>query len=88
MADRSGKITPSSSPQGGDAQSPRSVEIASGGIDDTRGLMRFGTALIGDLMTGAVSPKVANPVCRTGHMVLRAAEMEQKHNNGTALPLG
>lgn len=50
--------------------------------------MRFGTALIADLLSGAVSPKVANPVCRAGHMVLRAAEMEHKHNMGRPVDLG
>lgn len=73
-------------PEAAGAPQPRSVEIASGGIDDTRAMCRFGTALIGDIMTGAVNAKLANPVCRTANVVLRACEMEQK-NAGHALPL-
>ena len=72
---------------GGGREVARSVEIASGGIGDTRDLCRFGTALLGDIMTGSVNPKIANPVCRTGNLILRSAEMEQKYGAGHALPL-
>ena len=66
---------------------PRSVEIASAGIDSTRDMAKFGTALIADIMTGSVCAKVANPVCRTGNLVLRSVEMEQRHNGGNPVPL-
>lgn len=88
MASKNGAGVVHGREAGGGTQEPRSVEIASGGISDTRALTRFGSALIGDIMTGAVSPKIANPVCRTGGMMLRATEMEQRHNDGKAIPLG
>lgn len=67
---------------------PTAAEVASGGIRDSRDLCRFGGSLINDMLAGTVTGKVANPVCRTGNMMLRAVDLEHRHNEGRPLPMG
>lgn len=43
--------------------------------------------MINDLINGSMTSKVANPVCRTANVMLRATEMEQKHNDGKPIPM-
>lgn len=69
-------------PAGGGTQVPTAAEVASGGIGDSRALCRLGGALINDMLTGTVTGKVANPVCRTGNMMLRTVDLEHRHNDG------
>lgn len=38
--------------------------------------------MINDLINGSMVGKVANPVVRTANMMLRTAEIEQRHNDG------
>ena len=72
---------------GGGGKVPTAAEVASGGIGDSRDLCRLGGALINDMLGDRVSGKLANPICRTGNMMLRAADLEHRHNDGKPLPM-
>ena len=72
---------------GGGTQVPTAAEVASGGLGDSRALCRLGGALINDMLGDRVSGKVANPICRTGNMMLRAIDLEHRHNDGKPVPM-
>jgi hypothetical protein len=69
------------------AQVQTAAQVASGGIASSRDMTRLGGAMINDLINGSMTGKIANPVVRTGNMMLRATEMEQKHNDGKPIPM-
>lgn len=66
---------------------PKSVQIASSGIDSSSKVISFTSALIADVMTERVTTKVASTVCNAMGKMLKAAELERKYSNdGTAQP--
>lgn len=59
----------------------RSVAVASGGIYTADDAANFLSALIGDVMTGAVPEKTANSACGAMRGLLRVVDMKERYAN-------
>lgn len=58
---------------------PESLRIASKGIRTAHDFSNFMSALMGDLISGRVTPNVGNATCNAGGKLLKAAEMQVKY---------
>lgn len=60
----------------------RSTPIANLGIYDADRFAQVMSALMTDLLTGAVAPDVANATCNAGGKLLKVVEMKAKRGGG------
>lgn len=60
----------------------RSTPIAQLGIYDADRFAQVMSALMTDLLTGAVEPQTANAFCNAGGKLLKIVEMKQKRGGG------
>lgn len=60
----------------------RASAIAEHGIYDADKFAQVMSALMTDLLTGAVEPQVANAVCNSGGKLLKVVEMKHKRGGG------
>jgi len=60
----------------------RSRPIAEHGIYDADKFAQVMSALMTDLLTGAVEPQVANATCNAGGKLLKVVEMKHKRGGG------
>lgn len=58
---------------------PRSVAIAERGITHGQQFAELMSALMTDLVTGAMTPDVANATCNAGGKLLKIVEMQHKY---------
>jgi hypothetical protein len=63
----------------GPDETARSVQIAAGGIYTSGKFCSLMSALMSDLLTGKVTPQVANGVVNAGGKMLKAVELEQRY---------
>lgn len=61
-----------------------SRKIASDGIKTSRDFAKVMSTLMGDLLSGAVEPRVANAVCNAGGKLLRMVELQHKYGKRLA----
>ena len=66
-------------------ETPRSVQIASGGLNTTADIATFGSALATDIMTGSVTPKTGAAAVGALRMTLRAFEFQLRYGEGGTL---
>lgn len=64
----------------------RSLGIAKAGIRTGSDFANFMSALMSDLISGAVAPNIGNAACNAGGKLLKAVEMQHKY--GTPDPQG
>lgn len=64
---------------GGEEVVPRSVELGQGGIKTTQDFANVMSALMTDVLSGAVSANRANAACNAGRQMLRAVELQLKY---------
>lgn len=57
----------------------RSMGIAQKGITTGHDFANFMSALMSDLISGAVAPNVGNAACNAGGKLLKAVEMQMKY---------
>lgn len=60
----------------------RSTPIAQLGIYDADRFAQVMSALMTDLLTGAVEPQIANAFCNAGGKLLKVVEMKAKRGGG------
>lgn len=65
----------------------RSIPIAEGGIYDSTAFANLMSALMTDLVTGAISPEVGNAACNASGKLLKIVEMQQKYGGKLVLAL-
>lgn len=58
---------------------PRSVALTSGGIRTAQDFANVMSALMSDVLSGAVSTGRANTACNVGRQMLRAVELQLKY---------
>ena len=61
------------------AERPRSLDIAATGITTGQDFANFMSALMSDLISGAVAPNIGNAACNAGGKLLKAVEMQHKY---------
>lgn len=81
MAKKERGATKGSETRGSKAQA-RSTPIANLGIYDADRFAQVMSALMTDLLTGAVAPDVANATCNAGGKLLKVVEMKAKRGGG------
>lgn len=62
----------------GSAKKPRSVEFAEGSIRTGADFANLMSALMGDIISGRVTPAVGNATCNAGGKLLKVVEMQYK----------
>lgn len=60
---------------------PRSLAIAAGGINSSGDFRNFMSAIMTDVIQGALSPDVTNAACNAGGKLLKMVELEYKYAN-------
>lgn len=68
--------------KGRKAKNPESLGIAAKGVKTGGDFASLMSALMGDLISGKVTPQVGNAVCNAGGKLLKIVEMQ--HQYGTA----
>jgi len=66
------------------AKKPRSYPIAERGITNTRQFADLMSALMTDLICGAIAPEVANATCNASGKLLKAVELQYKYGKQEA----
>lgn len=61
------------------ANQPRSLGIAQAGVRTGADFANLMSALMADIITGAVEPQVANAACNAGGRLLKIVEMSYKY---------
>lgn len=61
-----------------DSGTPRSMSIASGGVNTGGQFATLMSALMSDLIEGRITPSVGNAVCNAGGKLLKVVEMQQR----------
>lgn len=67
-----------SNAQSSKAADAKSVQLAHRGVGSSEDFRNLMTALMGDVITGAVSPDVTNAACNAGGKLLKMVELEYK----------
>lgn len=62
----------------------RSLAIAAKGITTGHDFANFMSALMSDLISGAIAPQVGNAACNAGGKLLKAVEMQMRHGTANA----
>jgi hypothetical protein len=62
---------------------PESLLIAAKGIQTGRDFSNIFASLIPDILSGRVTPQVANAVCNAGGKLLKIVEMQYKYGDTT-----
>ena len=57
----------------------RSLEIANRGIKSSKDFRDFMSALMSDVISGAVTPNVTNAACNAGGKMLKMVDLEYKY---------
>lgn len=60
-------------------QHPKSLDIANHGISTSRDFRDFMSALMSDVISGAVTANVTNAACNAGGKMLKMVELEYKY---------
>lgn len=60
------------------ASIPRSLEIASNGVNTGGQFAMLMSTLMSDLIDGRITPSVGNAVCNAGGKLLKVVEMQQR----------
>lgn len=63
---------------------PRSAKYAEAGVRTAEDFANVMSALMGDILTGRVTPQVGNATCTAGAKLLRIVEMQYKYGKGTS----
>ena len=58
---------------------PKSLLLAQHGIHTANQFAGVFSAMIGDVLSGAISPGVTNAACNAGGKLLKVVEMQQKY---------
>lgn len=58
---------------------PRSVELASQGIETAQDFSNVMSALMSDILSGKITPGVGNAAVNAGGKLLKAAELQAKY---------
>ena len=58
---------------------PRSLAIAENGIKTGNDFARMMSTLMGDIISGRVTPQVGNSVCNAGGKLLKVVEMQYRY---------
>ena len=66
--------------------SSRSLPIAEQGLNTDTNFVRFHSALILDLVTGAITPQIGNAICNSTGAVLKMAELGLKYGSPNYAP--
>jgi len=66
------------------SRTPRSLAIAQAGVKTANDFAVLMSALMGDLIEGAITAEVGNSTCKAGSNLLKVVEMQHKY--GTASP--
>lgn len=64
-------------------QPARSAAIAEQGISTGQQFASLMSALMTDLVTGAVTPEIGNATCNAGGKLLKIVEMQHKYGKGS-----
>lgn len=64
-----------------EARIPRSLALAQRGIKTGADFSQTMSALMSDLIEGAITPQVGNAVCNAGGKLLKVVEMQYKYGN-------
>jgi len=67
-----------------ETKKPRSYPIAERGITNTRQFAELMSALMTDLICGAIAPEVANATCNASGKLLKAVELQYKYGKQEA----
>ena|SRR2546430_12829856 len=60
---------------------PRSLGISENGVKTGSDFARLMSALMGDILSGRVTPSVGNAACNAGGKLLKVVEMQHKFGN-------
>ena len=82
MARREAAVTSRKGKNSGASSSSRSRAISQQGVKSGRDFAHLMSALMSDLLSGAVDHPTANAVCNAGGKLLKVVEMEQKYGVG------
>jgi hypothetical protein len=63
---------------------PRSIAIADRGITNSREFAELMSALMADLICGAIAPDIGNATCNAGGKLLKIVEMQNKYGKQAA----
>jgi hypothetical protein len=58
---------------------PRSLAIASNGINTAQQFSALMSAIMSDLLEGSIQPAIANATCNAGGKLLKMVELNQKY---------
>lgn len=81
MAKEKQSITPEAEKA---SKKPRSFPIAERGITNTRQFAELMSALMTDLICGAIAPEVGNAACNASGKLLKAVELQYKYGKQEA----
>ena len=68
-------------------QPARSLAIADQGVTTGQQFAALMSALMTDLVTGAVTPEIGNATCKAGGKLLKVVEMQHKYGKGSGASL-
>lgn len=67
------------SKRGASGSAARSLDIAERGIKTSRDFRDFMSALMSDVISGAVTPQITNAACNAGGKMLKMVDLEYKY---------